>query len=172
MSERADDGASPLVHPEAAEVVMVLRTLPSRRPRAVSALLVLVLSSACASTMRQVRLTTEVPEEFWLPDAARDYLQTQGFTVWVLESTSSRIWISGTKELGDIRNVVFVTLKTQYYTGIHDAADQTHEFQAEIRVLRYLRDAGGGWSPTDPEPLRGLAEELADVVKTGAMRRS
>ena len=147
---------------------MVLRTAPSRRPRAVPVLLMLVLSSACASTMQQVRITTEVPEEFWLPDAASAYLQTQGFTVSVLESTSGRIRISGTKELGDVRSVVFVTMKTQYYTGIHDAAAQTHEFQAEIRVLRYLRNAGGGWSSTDPEPLRALAEELASAIKTGA----
>jgi hypothetical protein len=140
----------------------------ARRPSAKPVFVALMLSSACGAAMRQVRVATEAPEEFWLPDAAQGYLQAQGFEVAVLENTSARIRISATREVADVRSVVFVTMQTQYYTGLADAAAQTHSFKTEIRALRYLRDTDGGWTPADPEPLRALAEELANVIKTGA----
>ena len=60
-----------------------------------------------------------------------------------------------------------------FMTALPSHGERQHRKTSEglracIRVLRYLRDAGGGWSPIDPEPLRALAEELANVIKTGA----
>jgi hypothetical protein len=141
---------------------------PRRRPSAASALLALILWSACGGAMPVLRVTTEPPLEVWLPDPASDYLKAQGFTVSLLENANGRIRISATREVVDVRSVVIVTMQTQFFTGIHDNAAQTHNFKAEIQALRYQRDADGHWSPTDPEPLRGLADELANVIKTGS----
>ncbi len=147
---------------------MFAPTPPRRRQGAASALLALMLSSACGGTMQVLRVTTEPPLEVWLPDPASDYLKAQGFTVSLLENANGRIRISATREVVDVRSVVIVTMQTTFFTGIHDAAGQTYNFKAEIQALRYQRDADGRWSATDPEPLRGLAEEVAQVIKTGS----
>jgi hypothetical protein len=147
---------------------MFSRSPMSRRPSAASALLALVLSSACAAAIQDVHLTSEVPAEFWFPDAARYYLQAQGFEVSVLENNDAHIRVSAARELVDVRSEVYVTMKTQHAVGLRDTSSPLDPFKAEIRVLRYLRDPDGGWAAADPEPLRGLAEELAQVIKTGS----
>ena len=147
---------------------MFSRSPTSRRPRTGSVLLALALSSACAAAIQDVHLATDVPAEFWFADAARDYLQVQGFEVSILENNDNHIRMSAARELVDVRSEVYVTMKTQHYAGLRDTASPLDPFKAEIRVLRYLRDPDGGWAPADPEPLRGFAEELAQVIKTGS----
>lgn len=147
---------------------MSLRSPVSHHPSAGSVLVALILWSACGGTMQAVRLTTQFPPEVWMPDAARAYLEGQGFTVTVLENSEPRIRIYATREGVALRSVVEVTMTHPYSGTGGNVRDPMIPPEAEIRVLRYVRDSDGRWTPTDPEPLRALAEELANVIKTGA----